>query len=407
MKKISVNLAIERPNREGLCSIYVRVTIDRRKKDFPTGKKVPLKFWDAEKRTLRVSSGLPNAQLIKATIEKRKNEFEAIITQLELQGKAVCFDTIANFRETGSNKLFWKYCEDHTQSRLDSGQLSPNTANSYFVCIGHLKAYSPNIQTCDLTGDWLEGFQNFLLARCSSRSTRNYLKPVNKWVNDAMRNRDLERNPFDRIDLVKSENHEREFLSLEELTQLDALYWSDYSGKEKGSRSFKAEKRVLEMFLVGCYSGLRKSDILALLWDHIKINSKGMGKYFQIKQVKTKTTVKIPLTPKLEALLDTFPRNGFLVFPEKVANQTIARKLKVLCQKIGVSKEITFHCSRHTFATACLTMGMPLEVVSKLCGHTDIATTKIYARLIDERIFDEMEKFDLDGYSKRRLRKVK
>lgn len=405
MKKISIKLAIERPNKEGLCSIYVRVTIDRKKRDFPTGKKIPIFFWDSEKKTIKVSSKLANSRMIKASIEKRKNEIESIITKLELAGSPVTFEAIKNKKDSGSDQLFWKYCQENNELRLRSGILQESTFNGYTQVVNRIRNYSPNIKICEITSEWLERFQTHLLSNLTSGSTRIYLKPVHKWLKDAVKKGDLERNPFLRVDLVKPEFGEREFLSLDELNLLDALYWKKYVNKTKGSPKFLCSKLALEVFLLGCYSGLRKSDIETLRWENIKTMPNGLGKYIQLKQKKTRTMVKVPLSSQMIRLVDSLPKKGLLVFPIFTHSITTKQKLSHLMEEIGVTKKITFHCSRHTFATACLTMGMSLEVVSKLCGHSNIATTKIYARLVDERIFEEMAKFDLGRYGKWRKAK--
>lgn len=76
------------------------------------------------------------------------------------------------------------------------------------------------------------------------------------------------------------------------------------------------------------------------------------------------------------------------------SNQKMNDYLKAALYRAGINREITFHCSRHTFATISLNINIPLNVVSKLLGHKDIKTTEIYARLLDETKTIEMKKWD-------------
>lgn len=69
--------------------------------------------------------------------------------------------------------------------------------------------------------------------------------------------------------------------------------------------------------------------------------------------------------------------------------------MKEIAKLCNINKNITFHVARHTFATLCLTEGVPIESVSKMLGHTDIRTTQIYARIIDQKLSSDMENLAL------------
>ncbi|HAT76663.1 MAG TPA: site-specific integrase, partial [Flavobacterium sp.] len=68
--------------------------------------------------------------------------------------------------------------------------------------------------------------------------------------------------------------------------------------------------------------------------------------------------------------------------------------LKLALTTANIKKKVTFHCSRHTFATCSITLGIPYEVVSKLLGHTDLKTTQIYAKIVDEVKIKEIDKWN-------------
>jgi integrase len=75
------------------------------------------------------------------------------------------------------------------------------------------------------------------------------------------------------------------------------------------------------------------------------------------------------------------------------ANPYTNRTLKVIAKECGIDKSISFHCSRHSFATLALGKGMPIESVSKILGHTKITTTQIYAKITTEKLERDMSAF--------------
>lgn len=81
---------------------------------------------------------------------------------------------------------------------------------------------------------------------------------------------------------------------------------------------------------------------------------------------------------------------------DNISNQKYNEYLKLLAEAVGIEKKVTSHVARHTFATHSLELGMPIEIVSKLLGHTDIATTQIYATITNPLLSKYMEKWDKD-----------
>ena len=122
---------------------------------------------------------------------------------------------------------------------------------------------------------------------------------------------------------------------------------------------------------------MRYSDIENLKPENI-INietSDGLQPIIKITMHKTKEPVSIPVIPKANEILITG-----VVF-KKHTNQYLNRCLKDIAKLAGINENLTFHIARHTFATIAINKGIPIEVVSKLLGHTQIKTTEIYAKV--------------------------
>lgn len=179
----------------------------------------------------------------------------------------------------------------------------------------------------------------------------------------------LDDNPFQRLD--KSERPQRqdtprEYLTLEEVKRLADTH----------CRNGNIERA----FLFSCFTGLRISDIEALRWEQIRDNGQGMQ--IELKQTKTKRLVYLPLSANALAQLPKARKRGrVFTLP---ARSTVWEYLDHWVKKAGITKHISFHCARHTYATLLLTYGANIYTVSSLLGHTNVKTTQIYAKIVDE-----------------------
>lgn len=131
-------------------------------------------------------------------------------------------------------------------------------------------------------------------------------------------------------------------------------------------------------FLFGCFTGLRFGDIQNLKWMDIKDGN------LRISQNKTKGMAYIPLNVNAHKILQLQPRSRKYIFDLFEHNSSVNRTLKKLIKKTGIDKEVSFHSSRHTFATLLISSGANIYTVSKLLGHKDIQSTLVYAKVIDE-----------------------
>lgn len=150
---------------------------------------------------------------------------------------------------------------------------------------------------------------------------------------------------------------------------------------------------VKRAFLFSCYCGLRLSDVLSLTWRNIEtLNDKYQ---IVIVQKKTKQPLYIPIFQKqLEYLPAKSDKSNDTPLFNLPTPPTIERVLGKWATDAGITKHLTFHVSRHTFATSLLTLGADLYTTSKLLGHTNIATTQIYAKIVNKKKEEAMSLFD-------------
>jgi len=208
-------------------------------------------------------------------------------------------------------------------------------------------------------------------------------------LNDACKEDLISRNPFTKFKLPTKHEIPRVTLEIEEVAMLVKT-------------PFPSHPHVRLAFLFSCFTGLRISDIKELRWDNIIEEQTAKGEkeqFMQIRPVKlqnqTGKLLRIPLTDsacKVLEIVKAEPNVSGKIFERLPSERNARSLLKLWAAKAGLSKDIHFHAARHSFATICLTSGMDIYTVSKLLGHTDISTTEIYAKIIDEKKRTEIKK---------------
>jgi integrase len=145
-------------------------------------------------------------------------------------------------------------------------------------------------------------------------------------------------------------------------------------------------------FLFGCLTGLRKSDIMKLTWGEVQ----KFGEYSRLvfKQKKTGGQEYLDIPKSAEKYLGDRgnAKSIDLVFPLFRYSSETSLELRRWALAAGISKDFTFHCSRHTFAVLLLNSDTDIYTVSKLLGHRELGTTQIYAHLIDKKKQDAVSR---------------
>ena len=254
-----------------------------------------------------------------------------------------------------------------------------------------LTAYNINVAMRDVNRDYIIGLTNFL--RNDYRSPRgkkikdytviNYLGCLRNALNMAVREDVIADNPIMKLsaqDKVKAPESQREFLTIEEVQKLEATD-SPYP-------------HIKQAFLFACYTGLRCSDVRSITWG--KIVKDGEKYRLHTVMFKTKRPFYIPLSKKA---MQWMPERGDktdddLIFENIPVQVNTKLYLQPWLDKAGITKPITFHCSRHTFGTMMLTLGADIYTTSKLMGHTKVEVTQIYAKIINKKKDDAVSLID-------------
>ncbi len=267
-------------------------------------------------------------------------------------------DFLAYFKKKASQKNFkWKQVCNHFEA----------------FCQGKCRFDEINVDLCNR-------FREHLLSTGQSVHTEHKLHvntAANYWstfravLHTAYHEHKIMENPngfLDRIDFIPTE---KEHLSQQELITLAGT-----------PCKYEVLKKA---FLFGCLTGLRKSDIKQLAWENIQPYGEGQMSV-TIRMQKTNDLITNPISDEALDLIGfdaEHPKTGlvFAGFKDKMTQTA----LKNWIEAAGITKHISFHCSRHTFATLLINSGVGLAAVQYLLGHKSPETTEIYAKMEDEQ----------------------
>jgi len=363
--------------QDGTINLRLRLTINRKVKYYPLNIYIIPEHFNAghisKKDVDYISKNL--------LIDKYINKANKIIFDYRINDIPITFE---NFDRDFQNKLynsssFYDFV-DSLQIEL-KGKLTPGTLKGYKDQVNKMKAFRSDLRFKDIDRRFIDQYELFLIKkRTNNKNTiTKSFKFIKSVLNKAVIAGLIKENIFDKIPLGRTEGN-REYLTANELNILNKLYYKKELKPNKNN--------VLRYFLFCCYTGLRYIDIKNLRFADI-LNEN----YISICMIKTKENVKIPLTKEAKKLI---PKHSFSM--QKVfkvlTDQPTNRYLKDIMKHAEINKSISFHCSRHTFATVSKSLGIEYDVISKILGHTDIKTTKVYTKYEFSHLEKEMEKWN-------------
>ena len=271
---------------------------------------------------------------------------------------------------------------------------APATLRRYRVGLKKVKLFMKHqYQRADMPLDQLNRrfiteFEHFLktVEGIQHNTSMNYIKYLKKTVLLALSYEWLDKNPFVGIKHSIREVT-REFLSTEELARMVEKPFS-----------IRRLDEVRDIFVFSCYTGYAYADVLKLTPDHILTGINGK-KWIMTQRIKTETRSNVPLLPPALAILAKYAQDPECLAKERLlpvkSNQKMNAYLKEVADMCGITKPLTFHIARHTFATTVtLTNGVPIETVSSMLGHKNLRTTQIYAKVVEHKVGEDMDRLE-------------
>lgn len=300
---------------------------------------------------------------------------------------------------------------------------SLKTVNNYDHYISRFFEFAKISDPKDITDDKIREFRLFLnrqpgvkvsgqSASTLKKNTQNYyLIALRTFLKYLMKRRIPSLSP-DRIDLAKIKERSLDLISVDELNRLlKAPTIENISGKKDNTLKILRDKAILELFFS---TGLRLSELcslnrdLDLSKDEFSIRGKGEKVRVVFLSQSAKDAIREYLKNRKdldEPLFIQYSRNtgnersnlestrGSISNTNRLTPRSIERIVKYYAIKAGISKKVTPHIIRHSFATDLLSNGADIRSVQMMLGHANIATTQIYTHITDRQLKDIHKKY--------------
>ncbi|MBP7344969.1 MAG: site-specific integrase [Sediminibacterium sp.] len=253
-----------------------------------------------------------------------------------------------------------------------------------------LKYTKGQLKFSDLNVKFCNDFKEYLLTTKSNKSSKvklsqnsvvSYFNKLKAALKQAFKDGYLNTDLNGKVEAVKQAETQRGFLTIEELNKLAKTHCNNPLMKRAA--------------LFSALTGLRFSDIKNLVWGELEY-IEGNGYFVKFKQQKTKGVEMMPISEQAYSLLGEPKEANEKVFEGLIYSAYENKHLYQWIGAAGITKNITFHCFRHTFATLQLSKGTDIYTVSKMLGHRELKTTQIYAKIIDQTKREAADKIKID-----------
>lgn len=388
--------------KNGEASIYLKLTINKECVHIAIGKNVNPIIWDAIQSGQKTTS--KEALQVKDYLDHTKHVIKQHINNLQEDGKEISALSVRNayLGIKDSQKTIIQIFQDHNDraTLLKGIDFSPATVQRYETCLRLTQTYIREKYNRDdlplekLDHDFITGLEVYYKIKrsCAHNTAIKYLKNLKKITNLALANGWMKKDPYANYKFTLRKV-DKGFLSEEELETII-------------KKEFDIERltNVKDCFVFGCFTGLAYSDLKSLSSDNIVKGDDGKL-WINTRRHKTDNICNIPLLPIAQEILKKYEEHPLCISNNKLlpipTNQKLNQYLKEIADGCGIKKEITTHMARHTFATTVtLNNDIPIESVSKMLGHSSINMTRIYARLLDKKVSQDMNKL-YDKYPKK------
>ena len=377
-------------NKQGECAVMCRLTIRGERENFSTRVYTSPEIWDSKSGRIMGRSSKIMEQ------NKVLNDLQVTLSRhyydIEQRNGYVTAEMVKNAYMGVTAKAeslipIYKEFLEETKS-LVGIQKSQKTYDKYDRCFRRVVEFMKSkykisdIPLRDLKPMFLVDFEVFLATKknCAPNTIYKFLQLLRMPIIKAQKMGIIFKDPYDGYKM-KKEQVDRGYLKEDDVLAI--------ASKEI---TIKRLDVVRDLFIFACYTGLAYSVLAALKPENIQKMFDGKMWIVTHRQ-KTKTNVNVPLLGPAQRILDkyagTLPEGQVLPV---ISNQKCNSYLKEIADICEIEQKLTFHLARHTFATTMtLGKGVPIESVSKMLGHTNIATTQIYARITNDKISKDMD----------------
>lgn len=384
-----------RETETGEAPLYCRLWHESKRKIFSIGFKVTRNKWNQNKQIATGKSEM--TQRINTQMEVIKKKLVEIETKLIMEGSEdILEDMYALYigKTTVSRSFITLFEERYmTAKSMEGIKFKKSTLDKFKDVLELVRAYikksyhASDIPMNKVNFKFISGLEDYLLTvrRQKPVTINKNMQRVKQVTTYAMKCNYIKVDPFIDHAPLKVEK-ELVFLTTEELHKLE-------------SYQFAQERlaKVRDLYLFSVYTGLAYHEAFALQKKHI-IMAFDKKFWIEMKREKTGKGISVPLLPQAMKIMEKYDNGGDKeahVLPA-ISNQKMNSYLKEITEIVGINKKLTHHTARKTFATTILLYNdVPIEIVSKLLGHSSIAVTqKHYAKVVNKKVSACMEKLE-------------
>ncbi|MDR0572996.1 MAG: site-specific integrase [Tannerella sp.] len=389
--KILFYLKRDKRKANGKVPLFCRITVCGQESRFGMKKDLDPGLWDV--KAGRATGRSVEAADINSLVDGTKSAIYRIYRDLQERENSVTAEKVKN-TFLGINikhEMLLEVFDEHNEEKkqLIGRTVSESTHDKYRITRDHLaeflrkRKHLSDIPLKDINHEFIGDFEHFLLTArgCAENTTAKYIQFFKHIIIVALDREWIVKNPFANY-TIRIKQPDRGYLTQEEVETLM---------KQKFER--KSLERVRDIFLFCCFTGLSYIDVRELTDEHISTSFDGKL-WIMSRREKTDISFGVPLLDIPKTILEKYrgkQPDGRLL--PVVCNTTVNIYLKKIGTLCGIKKKLTFHLSRHTFATLTLTKGVSIESVSRMLGHKRIATTQIYAKITDTKVGNDMALF--------------
>jgi site-specific recombinase XerD len=380
--------------KNGKAPIYCRITIDGKRTEISMRQNIDPSKWNTHAG--QVKPHTTELRMLNSYLEMVKNKVYKHFMELNAKDMFITGEMLKNLLFSVDEKQhtlisIFEYHNDKMRERIGI-DVVPSTYIKFNTVLGKLKLYlkahhnRSDMYLTELNHRFVVDFEHYLRVKhqIAHNTTMKYITMLKKVINMAVNNDWMEKNPFAAFKCTKLNVH-REILDETEIMLLH-------------EKEFNIERleEVRDIFLFCCYTGYAFADVEKLKRTDLAKGIDGDTWIFA-KRKKTNTVSNVPLLPQAEDIIKKYEQHPYccktgVLLPVK-SNQKMNAYLKEIASVCGIKKELTMHIARHTFATTVtLSNGVPIETVSKMLGHTKLVTTQIYAKVLENKVSEDMQK---------------
>lgn len=322
-------------------------------------------FWDQKKQRIKNTENSESLNLVLENIESR---LTAIKTNYLLQEKRLTAKIlIEEFQSASPDFDFISFYRHH----LDLQVYKKQTVKNHRSVLKKLEAFSKEIPFHKITTEFFKKYRKFY--KYNSEITYNSdLKCIKVYLRIAQK-KGIKLNINLEELKVKVESKKTIYLEPNEMKTLLKYYFNDFINP--------SHILPLGYFLFSCYTGLRISDIQNLTREDV------LSDKFQFSSVKTDKTQFMKINPEARKMVE----HREILFDKKLVDQKINFHLKSIADICGISKNLTMHVGRHTFATTFIRNKGDVFRLKMLLGHAKIEHTQKYVHIVNEEVLDDID----------------